>query len=272
MLLVPVRQAKQLEGARRVGEAVAAGGVQSVGRILDVFEAVAAAGGESSISEIAAACGLPVPTIHRLVRTVVDRGYMRQLPNRRYALGSRLVPLGEAASVMLGASGRHVLEGLVAELGESANIAVLERDRVTYIGQVPSQHTMRMFTEVGRRVFAHCTGVGKALLSLLPDDQARALVARAGMPAQTANTITDPDELITALHAIRRDGYAIDEGEQEAGVRCVAVPVRAADVRMAVSVSGPDSRMTPELVARAVPLLSAASRELALELAVRPSA
>jgi IclR family acetate operon transcriptional repressor len=92
------------------------------------------------------------------------------------------------------------------------------------------------------------------------------------MPAQTPQTITDPDELILALHAIRRDGYAIDEGEQEAGVRCVAVPVRAANFRMSVSVSGPDARMTPELVARAVPLLTEASRELALELAERPSA
>lgn len=255
-----------------MGEAAPAGGVQSVGRVLDVFEAVAAAGGESSISEIAAACGLPVPTIHRLVRTVVDRGYMRQLPNRRYALGSRLVPLGEVASRMLGASGRPVLEELVAALGESANLAVLERDRVTYIEQVPSKHSMRMFTEVGRRVYAHCTGVGKAVLSLLPDEQVRALVLRAGMPAQTANTITDPDELIRALHAIRRDGFAVDEGEQEAGVRCVAVPVKAPDFRMAVSVSGPDARMTPELVARAVPLLTEASRKLARELTEASSA
>ena len=255
-----------------MADAVPAGGVQSVGRVLDVFEAVAAAGGESSISEIALACGLPVPTIHRLVRTVVDRGYMRQLPSRRYALGSRLVPLGEVAGVMLGASGRPVLEGLVAELGESANIAVLERDRVMYVGQVPSHHTMRMFTEVGRRVYAHCTGVGKAALSLLPDDQVRAFVQRAGMPAQTARTITDPEALILALHGIRRAGFAIDEGEQEDGVRCVAVPVEAADLRMAVSVSGPDARMTPELVARAVPLLLEASRELALELSERPSA
>jgi IclR family transcriptional regulator, acetate operon repressor len=255
-----------------LADAVSGGGVQSVGRVFDVFEAVAAAGGESSISEIALACGLPVPTIHRLVRTAVDRGYMRQLPNRRYALGSRLIPLGEVASVMLGASGRPVLEALVAELGESANLAVLERDRVTYIGQVPSHHTMRMFTEVGRRVYAHCTGVGKAVLSLLPDDQVRALVQRAGMPAQTPHTITDPDELVLALHGIRRDGFAIDEGEQEAGVRCVAVPVKAADFRMAVSVSGPDARMTPELVARAVPLLLKASRDLALGLVERPSA
>jgi IclR family acetate operon transcriptional repressor len=255
-----------------VEEAVPSSGVQSVGRILDVFEAVAAAGGESSISEIASACGLPVPTIHRLVRTVVDRGYMRQLPSRRYALGSRLVPLGEAASAMLGAWGRPVLEALVAELGESANLAVLDRDRVMYIEQVPSHHTMRMFTEVGRRVFAHCTGVGKAVLSLLPDEQVRAFVLRTGMPEQTPHTITDPDELIVALHGIRRDGFAIDEGEQEAGVRCVAVPVKAANFRMAVSVSGPDARMTPELIARAVPMLTEASHELAFELVERPSA
>ena len=255
-----------------MGEAAPAGGVQSVGRVLDVFEAVVAAGGESSISEIALACGLPVPTIHRLVRTVVERGYMRQLPNRRYALGSRLVPLGKAAGAVLGASGRPALEALVAELGESANLAVLERDRVTYIEQVASQHTMRMFTEVGRQVYAHCTGVGKAVLSLLPDDQVRALLLRAGMPAQTSRTITDPDELVLALHGIRRDGFAVDEGEQEAGVRCVAVPVQAADFRMAVSVSGPDARMTPDLLARAVPLLTRASRELGLALAGRPPA
>ena len=255
-----------------MGEAAPAGGVQSVGRVLDVFEAVVAAGGESSISEIALACGLPVPTIHRLVRTVVERGYMRQLPNRRYALGSRLVPLGQAAGAVLGASGRPVLEALVTELGESANLAVLERDRVTYIEQVESHHTMRMFTEVGRRVYAHCTGVGKAVLSLLPDDQVRALVHRTGMPAQTPHSITDPDELVLVLHGIRRDGFAVDDGEQEAGVRCVAVPVPAADFRMAVSVSGPDARMTPELVARAVPLLSQASRDLALAMAGRAPA
>ena len=173
---------------------------------------------------------------------------------------------------MLGASGRPVLEALVAELGESANLAVLERDRVTYIEQVESHHTVRLFTEVGRRVYAHCTGVGKAVLSLLPDDQVRALVHRTGMPAQTPHSITDPDELVLALHGIRRDGFAVDDGEQEAGVRCVAVPVPAADFRMAVSVSGPDARMTPELVVRAVPLLTQASRDLALAMAGRAPA
>lgn len=255
-----------------MGDVAPSGGVQSVSRVLDVLEAVAAAGGALSISEVAAACGLPVPTIHRLTRTLVDRGYMRQLPNRRYVLGARLVPLGEAAGAMLGTWGRPLLESLVAELGESANIAILDRDRVTYIEQVASHHSMRIFTEVGRRVYPHSTGVGKAVLSLLPDDQVRALLLRTGMPAQTAQTITDPDVLIEALHEIRRRGHAIDEGEQEEGVRCVAVPVHVAAMSMAVSVSGPAARMTPDLVARAVPLLTEASRELAVELSERSTA
>jgi IclR family acetate operon transcriptional repressor len=246
--------------------------VQSVSRVLDVLEVVANAGGEMALSEIASTSGVPLPTVYRLARTLVDRGYMRQLPNRRYALGSRLIPLGEVAGAMLGTWARPRLESLVAELGESANLAALDGDRAVYIGQVQSTHSMRMFTEVGRRVYLHCTGVGKAVLSLLPDDEARTLVTRAGMPAQTPHTITDPDDLITALHQIRRDGYAVDEGEQEVGVRCVAVPIVGATSRMAVSVSGPAARMTPALVDRAIPLLSEASELLAAELAERPSA
>jgi IclR family acetate operon transcriptional repressor len=248
------------------------GGVQSVSRVLDVLEVVANAGGQMSLSEIAAASGVPLPTIHRLARTLVDRGYMRQLPNRQYALGPRLIPLGEVAGAMLGTWARPVLEELVTELGESANLAALDGDRAVSIGQVQSTHSMRMFTEVGRRVYLHCTGVGKALLSLLSDDEARSLVARAGMPAQTLHTITDPDTLITALHRIRRDGYAVDEGEQEVGVRCVAVPVVSEHTRMAVSVSGPAVRMGSAVVDRAIPLLTKASQRLAAEFAERPSA
>lgn len=252
--------------------AVPSGGVQSVSRVLDVLEVVAGAGGEMALSEIAATSGVPLPTVYRLARTLVDRGYMRQLPNRRYALGSRLIPLGEVAGAMLGTWARPCLEHLVAELGESANLAALDGDRAVYVGQVPSTHSMRMFTEVGRRVRLHSTGVGKAILSLLPDDEVRGLMARTGMPTHTPQTMTDADELITALHRIRRDGYAMDEGEQEVGVRCVAVPIDGVYSRMAVSVSGPAARMTAELVERAIPLLTEASRLLAGELAERPSA
>ncbi len=247
-------------------------GVQSVGRVLDLLEIVGDAGGEIGLSELAARSRLPLPSIHRLVRTLVGRGYMRQLPNRRYTLGARLIPLGEVASAMLGTWARPVLQSLVDELGESANVAVLDGDMVMYIGQVPSKHSMRMFTEVGRRVYPHCTGVGKALLSQLDDDAVRALLDRTGMPGQTPRSITDPDALLVELAGIRREGHAVDEGEQEVGVRCVAVPVPGQRSGVAVSVSGPAPRMTPELVERAIPLLRLASAEVASQLVERSSA
>ncbi len=248
------------------------GSVQSVGRVLDLLEIVGDSGGEIGLSELATRSGLPLPSIHRLVRTLVQRGYMRQLPNRRYALGARLVPLGQVAGTMLGAWAQPVLTGLVDALGESANLAVLDHDAVMYIGQVPSRHTMRMFTEPGRRVPAHCTGVGKALLSQLPDDAVRELLARTGMAAQTPSTITDPDVLLAELARIRAEGYAVDEGEQEVGVRCVAVPVQGALGTLGISVSGPAPRMTADVIERAVPLLHQAGDRLSSEIGERSTA
>ncbi len=104
------------------------------------------------LSQLAQESGLPLPTIHRLVRTVVDLGYVRQEPNRQYALGPRLIRLGENASKMLGTWARPYLQDRVDNLGETANLAMLDGDDIVYIGQVPSRHSMRMFTEVGRRV------------------------------------------------------------------------------------------------------------------------
>ena len=233
---------------------------------------MAEAGGELSLSEIASSSNLPLPTIHRLVRTLVQRGYVRQLPSRRYALGPRLINLGESASGMLGDWARPWLTDLVEQLGETANLSMIDDDRATYVAQVPSKHSMRMFTEVGRRVHLHCTGVGKALLAQLDDDEALELLRRAGMPAKTSHTITDPETMIRELHEIRRHGYAVDDGEQEIGVRCVAVPVVGGPSSIAISVSGPTARMTHELVDRAVPLLSAAADGLSADLAERPSA
>lgn len=246
-------------------------GVQSVQRALDLMETVARRGGQLAIGEIAAASQLPLPTIHRLLRTLVDRGYMRQLPDRRYALGFRLVPLGLASSALVGAHVRPVLEDLVDRLGESANVAILSEDQAEYVAQVPSRHTMRIFTEVGRRVDLHCTGVGKALLSQLADAQVAEVVARRGLPARTEHTLTTERDLLAALSRVRAGGFAVDEQEQEMGVRCVAVPVPTGPAgSMALSISGPVTRMTEDLVRRAVPLLLAGANVLAHDLPRNP--
>jgi IclR family acetate operon transcriptional repressor len=122
------------------------------------------------------------------------------------------------------------------------------------------------FTEVGRRVLPHCTGVGKALLAQLDPARARQIVVRTGMPAQTPRTITDPARLMRELAQIRRRGYAMDTGEQEIAVRCIAVPVLDAPARTAISVCGPEARPARSVVDRAVPLLQEVARRLSTEL------
>ena len=248
-------------------------GVQSVHRALDLVEIVAAHGGQLSIGEIAAAADVPLPTVHRLLRTLVDRGYMRQMPNRHYALGFRLVPLGAAASAMVGADTGLVLGTLVDALGESASLAILSGFHAEYVAQAPSRHAMRMFTEVGRQVDLHCTAVGKVLLAQLTDDRVHEIVRRAGLRRHTPGTHATESALFADLVEIRERGYAIDEQEQETGVRCVAVPVGPHPMSwMAVSVSGPVTRMTDEMVARAVPLLQTAGRRLTEQMRTGPYA
>ena len=178
---------------------------------------------------------LPVATIHRLARTLVELGHLRQEPSRQYALGPRLIHLGEVSTQLLDAWARPHLVDLVAATGESANLAVLQGDEVVYVGQERSTRSMRMFTEVGRHVLPRCTAVGKAVLAEIARTgtaPVSAPLGRTGMPRQTEHTITDETAFLAELAAITERGYAVDEQEQELGVRCVAVTVPGAPARM----------------------------------------
>jgi IclR family transcriptional regulator, acetate operon repressor len=239
--------------------------VQSVERAFELLEIMASAGPSIAFGELATRAELPQPTIHRLVRTLLNMGYVRQLPNRQYALGPKLIRLGESAARLIGFWARPHLAELVERTGESANMALLDNDMAVYVGQVPSPHSMRMFTEVGRRVHAHSTGVGKALLMQLPDEAVLALVKRTGMPAANENTHTTPDALMRDIELSRSRGYAVDEGEQEIGVRCFAVPVPDAPTLTAISISGPESRLTLKSATTVTPLLKQVARDLASE-------
>ncbi|GAA1112606.1 IclR family transcriptional regulator [Arthrobacter flavus] len=249
-----------------MAEKAAGGGVQSVERVFELLELITDAGGEVSLSELSSSTDLPLPTIHRLLRTLVAKGYARQLPNRRYALGPRLIRLGEGANKQLGALARPQLKNLVDSLGETSNMAVLDSDMVIYIAQVPSPHSMRMFTEVGRRAHTHDTGVGKAILAQLSNDAVRSIVGRAGMPTPTDRSLKNIDELLAELELIRERGYSVDEQEQELGVRCFAMAVPDAPTPSAISVSGPVSRVDERFAEKAVPLLREAVQSIAAEL------
>ncbi|MFD1212284.1 IclR family transcriptional regulator [Arthrobacter sp. GCM10027362] len=244
----------------------ASGGVQSVERAFELLELITQAGGQVTLSELSSVTTLPLPTIHRLLRTLVSLGYVRQLPNRRYALGPSLIRLGEVANKQLGAVARPYLKDLVDTLGESANMALLDSDMVVYVAQVPSPHSMRMFTEVGRRAHTHDTGVGKAILAQLDPATVRGIVTGAGMPTPTPKSIGNLKDLEAELDRIRERGYSVDEEEQEIGVRCFAMAVPEAPTPMAISVSGPVSRVDAAFAERAIPLLREAADRISKEL------
>ena len=252
--------------AQAVGQVVTQGEVQSVARALGVLEALAdltEAGADVALAQLAASLELPVPTVHRLLKTLAAHGYVRQADSRRYVLGPALIRLGLRATPQLALEARPALQELEDEIGETANLAVLDGDHVLYVAQVPSRHRMRMFTEVGRRALPHATGVGKAMLALLPDERVRALVRRTGMPPLTDATLVGEEALLADLRETRRRGFAVDDGEQEVGVRCIAVAVPDASAGpTAVSISGPAARVTEDVIPDAVAALTRAARAL----------
>lgn len=219
------------------------GTVQAVRRALLLLELLADAG-QLPISELASRSGLSLSTVHRLLATLAERGYVRQDSQRRYLLGTALLPLGEAATRVLGRRALPFLRQLAELTGETANLAVLEDDHVVYLAQAPGRHRMRMFTQVGRRVLPHSTAVGKVLLAWHDDAQLRTMIDRLGLPERTPRTITSRAAFSAELGAVRTRGWAVDNEEEELGVRCLAVPVGpGCSAVAALSVSAPASRL-----------------------------
>jgi IclR family acetate operon transcriptional repressor len=236
---------------RRAGD-----GVQSVERALELLEALADPGEAKGVSELARTTGLPVATIHRLLATLVSRGYVRQdTASHKYTLGSHLIRLGEAAARDFAQFARPYLTELMEASGETANLAVLEDGQIAYVAQVASRHhRVRMFTEVGRRVHPHTSGVGKVVLAFRPRAEVEALLARTGLPRRTSRTITDPARFLSELERVAGQGYAIDSGEEEVGVRCLAVPVFGVGGSVAaMSVSAPEGRLQDRDIERVLP-------------------
>jgi IclR family acetate operon transcriptional repressor len=246
---------------------VARRSVQSVDRALDLLEALAQSEGEVSITSLANRTSLHVSTVHRLLTTLLRRGYVRQNPETsRYFTGAKLATLAEGSSRFneLRHRARPILQSLTAHTRETSNLVVLDDVVGVYIDTVPSPHVVRMFTTLGNRVPLHATGAGKALLAWLAPDRRDPLIDRMELRAHTVRTIVERPALRRALEEIRERGYAIDDEEYDEGVRCVAVAVGPVGAPLAaISVSAPASRMTRQRCGELAPLLRRASNELA---------
>jgi DNA-binding IclR family transcriptional regulator len=222
--------------------------VQSLDRALDLLEALANAG-ELGLSDLAARTGLVPSTAHRLLSTLVERGYAAQsAAGGRYLIGYKLLELASGLQdrvERLRPAAREHLEAIQRETGETTNLVVLEGREVVYIDKVDGTRSVRLFLEVGRAIPAHTSGAGKAILAWRAPEDVAALLGGAPLARSTRHTITTLDGLHEEFARIRRRGFATDNEEHEDGVACVGTPVfdhRGISIA-ALSVSGPTPRI-----------------------------
>jgi DNA-binding IclR family transcriptional regulator len=205
------------------------------------------------VSELARRLGLAKSTVHRMLTTLLDEGFVRKTGDGRYRLGFRLYELGQlvVSSLELREVAHPTLERLRNDTGETVHLAVLEGADVVYLERFESPSTLRLFGRLGRRMPAHSTSSGKCLLAYSPPDVIDAVVA-AGLPRLAPRTITSRAMLVRVLRQVRRDGYASSIDESEPGATSVAAPVFGVDgtVIAAVSVAGPSQRIPPESIPR----------------------
>ena len=235
------------------------GSVGTLARGLDILELFAGDSPELTQTEISERLGLPVPTVHRLVKLLTERGWLVRDPaSRRLRLGlgaARLLP-----GVRLPELAREPLRALAERTGETVNLATLDGDEVLYLLSETGSHLLTLRSHVGLRLPVHATGLGKCLIAQLGDDDARRIAGREPYAALTPKTVTSWAKLRTDLERIRREGVAYSREEFEVGLHSVAVPLAwvEGDGPVAVNVSLPSSRAGREATAELTRELRAA--------------
>lgn len=228
-----------------------------------------ASDGRKSLTQIANHLNVSKSTAHRYLTTLEGLGVVQRDERETYRLGLRLVELAGAvlADHDLRREAEPELEALAQSTKETAHLAVPSGNEVFYLAKVDSPHAIRMFSRIGSRMPMHCTALGQSILAHLPEERVREVLSE-GLPRRTPNTITDPVALRANLELVRQRGFAIDEEENEAGVRCVGAPVfdLAGAVVGAISISGPTMRITPEVALAIAPAVMQAARAVSLRL------
>jgi IclR family transcriptional regulator, KDG regulon repressor len=250
--------------------------VPAVSRALDILELFLDRP-VLSAAQITDELQLPRTSVHELLTTLAERGYLEvaAVGPTRFRLGMRLFQLGSqfADHLDLAREAQAAATSVAAACDETVHVAVLDGDSVVYVAKVDSTHPVRMVSAVGRRLPAHCTAVGKMLLSGLTEQAFAETYPRGRtLTAMTPNSIPTVARLRTHVAEVRAEGVAYDECESNDSVRCVAAPVRDRTSAMvaAMSISVPAARWTDERSAAWTNLVREGAQGLSERLGYRP--
>ncbi len=262
--------ARRAPGRRRVVRADGQddGRLNAMGKAVSILEIVSSARQPMTMPEIVRATGLTKPTAHRITAVLCDMGLLVRDPALGGLVAGRRL-LGLALDALHGAgprSVRHaVLKSVSDQTGETCNFGVLAGAEVVYVDRVEAKWPLGLRFEAGSRVPAHCTAIGKLLLSRLPERERCSILGALPLTRYTTRTITDPDRLRAELSRMASSDISVDNGEFIDGVVCVAVPVMGAKGRVigGIAVSAPEARISLDQALRFVPAMRIAADRLA---------
>lgn len=246
----------------------------SVSRLFQIIEFMARSSEWVSLRTMARELHINSASAFRALTSLKELGYVRQdTQDSRYQLTLKIawVSAQVLENVQLRQVAHPFLQRLTSVTNETTHLAVLDGSEFVYIDKVDNTQAVRMRSRVGQRGLLHCTAAGKSMLAFLPDTELKPLVRRLKFQPVTPNTITDPRKFREHLVAVRRQGYAMDDEENEVGIRCIGAPIfdHAGRISGAVSVSGWTITMTRERVPQLAPELLETGLRISQELGYR---
>ena len=248
-------------------DAVSSYPIRSVDRVCDVLDTLADAPDGVSLTEVADSTGLPKSSAFRYLSALEARHYVERGHDAVvYRLGPAFRPQHTRDVARLAELARPALERLRDKLGETTNLGLLDGTGVVHGVVCESPHMMRLAARVGERGHVHATALGKAMAATLPEDRVRSLIGASGMPSFTEHTIADLPALLAELDMVRGRGYAVDERENQADGRCVAVAIPGLGFAAAVSVSAPAARFDADEVPAAARALRKVAKDLSRQM------
>lgn len=213
--------------------------LRSLQKALDLLGRIVESGEIHSISDFARQIKMPRSTAYRIAATLERSGLVTRLRRGYYLPGPSLMRLARPDSIprVLQAIGRPIVKRLATDTGCTAHVGIFENGMVTYLLKA-GRAAKTIFTREGTQLEAYCTGIGKVLLAALPVPVREEYLRNGPFIQLTANTLTDPQKLRSALTVVADRGYAEDNAEMDSDLRCLAVPVRlGGDVIAALSIS-----------------------------------
>ena len=244
--------------------------VQSIDRAVMMLKLFSDTTKELKLTEIAEQLDLHKSTTFGILNTLKYHGLIRQNEeNQKYSLGIYLLELGNLVinSLDIHQIASPLLNNIRNSIEETVHLGMLDGSEVIYIDKQESYQSMRIFTTIGTRNPAYCTGVGKAMLAFQRPEAIDSVLSNE-LKAFTQHTITSKSDLLKEMEEIRECGYAMDHEERIDGLTCVATPIfdYTGQARYAISVSGPTLRMTDEKILAAIEILKRASSEISAKM------